>query len=559
QAEDFDVGGEGVAYHDNTTKDEGATNYRKKEGVDLERGFDNTINVAWTEPGEWLTYTVEHGSKEAVVLDVSVKYAVIGGSNGIALALDLDDPSNCFDLEAKNDKVIMMNKNLPQTGGFSTWAWTGNASVALEPGPHVVTLCFIAQGMVNVDLLRFGSSKCGDGLCESATGGETCSTCPQDCGKCSTPFASLVLPGKVEAEDYDVGGEGVSFHENACKSSNTVNCAERLSLLSDYRNVSSDDGEGFVGLQEGEGKVVWGWTTQGEWLLYTVTVSATANYNVTLLYASATVGKANLFLDAYTCNAKENKDAFLGSSTMPSTEGASGPFSRTAPFTTRLEAGQHTIRVCVGKGGFSLDEITFDMETSGSCNNDGTCDATKKEGCQSCESDCTCSEGEPFEGLASSVPGFIDAYKFDEGENGVAYWDDTEENLGGRGSRKSSVDVEAGLDGTLHVGYGIPGEWLKYTVYTSESGLFDVSVRYATLANSTALSVTVDDGTDLPCDKRSPGTVLYRSDAPSSGSWDVWADTDPVEVSLPAGSHVFKVCIVNTPGGADTNLKGLDI
>lgn len=45
---------------------------------------------------------------------------------------------------------------------------------------------------------------------------------------------------------------------------------------------------------------------------------------------------------------------------------------------------------------------------------------------------------------------------------GVAYWDDTEENLGGRGSRKSSVDVEAGLDGTLHVGYGIPGAPLGY-------------------------------------------------------------------------------------------------
>ena len=59
------------------------------------------------------------------------------------------------------------------------------------------------------------------------------------------------------------------------------------------------------------------------------------------------------------------------------------------------------------------------------------------------------------------------------------------------------------------------------------SGLFDVSVRYATLANSTALSVTVDDGTDLPCDKRSATTVFYRSDLPSSGSWDVWADTDP--------------------------------
>ena len=35
----------------------------------------------------------------------------------------------------------------------------------------------------------------------------------------------------------------------------------------------------------------------------------------------------------------------------------------------------------------------------------------------SCQSDCTCSEGEPFGELASSVPGFIDAYKFDEGKN----------------------------------------------------------------------------------------------------------------------------------------------
>lgn len=80
--------------------------------MDLERGFDNTINVAWTEPGEWLTYTVEHAEKKAVVLDVAVKYAVIGGSNGIALALDLDDPSNCPELEPKDGKVSRGTKHL---------------------------------------------------------------------------------------------------------------------------------------------------------------------------------------------------------------------------------------------------------------------------------------------------------------------------------------------------------------------------------------------------------------------------------------------------------------
>lgn len=77
--------------------------------MDLERGFDKTINVAWTEPGEWLTYTVEHAGKEAVVLDVAVKYAVIGGSNGIALALDLDDPSDCPELESNHEKVSRLS------------------------------------------------------------------------------------------------------------------------------------------------------------------------------------------------------------------------------------------------------------------------------------------------------------------------------------------------------------------------------------------------------------------------------------------------------------------
>lgn len=40
----------------------------------------------------------------------------------------------------------------------------------------------------------------------------------------------------------------------------------------------------------------------------------------------------------------------------------------------------------------------------------------------------------------------------------VAYYDDTEENLGKSGPRsESSVDIEAGGDGSFHVAYGIPG------------------------------------------------------------------------------------------------------
>lgn len=43
----------------------------------------------------------------------------------------------------------------------------------------------------------------------------------------------------------------------------------------------------------------------------------------------------------------------------------------------------------------------------------------------------------------------------------VAYYDDTEENLGMDGPRsESSVDIEAGRDGTLHVAYGVPGRYM---------------------------------------------------------------------------------------------------
>lgn len=39
------------------------------------------------------------------------------------------------------------------------------------------------------------------------------------------------------------------------------------------------------------------------------------------------------------------------------------------------------------------------------------------EDCESCQQDCTCSEGEWYGLVKSSVPGFVEAYAFDEGGN----------------------------------------------------------------------------------------------------------------------------------------------
>lgn len=44
----------------------------------------------------------------------------------------------------------MLNGNLLETKNYSDWAWTKNASVALAPGPQVVTLCFIGKALMTV-------------------------------------------------------------------------------------------------------------------------------------------------------------------------------------------------------------------------------------------------------------------------------------------------------------------------------------------------------------------------------------------------------------------------
>ena len=72
----------------------------------------------------------------------------------------------------------------------------------------------------------------------------------------SIPFTSRhIIPGKIECEEYDLGGEGISFHDTTEGNSGDA-----------FRN---DD----VDIEEcSEGGYNIGWTDAGEWLLYSVEV-----------------------------------------------------------------------------------------------------------------------------------------------------------------------------------------------------------------------------------------------------------------------------------------------
>ena len=129
EAENYDEGGEGIAFHDQDATQLGATNgnFRAAEGVDVEQTGDVSggYNIGWTSLTEWLRYSVNVAT--AGSYNLGIRYA-IDGSNG---AID-------FSFGTGTDNVTG-SVVAPPTGGWGTFN-TVNATVQLKAGPQVLTI-----------------------------------------------------------------------------------------------------------------------------------------------------------------------------------------------------------------------------------------------------------------------------------------------------------------------------------------------------------------------------------------------------------------------------------
>jgi len=87
----------------------------------------------------------------------------------------------------------------------------------------------------------------------------------------SSPFKDYALPGRVEAEDFDIGGEGVAYHDLTPGNAGGV---YRTDVDVDIR-ASANAG----------GYEVFNFDT-GEWLQYTVRVPEAGTYRLEILASS---------------------------------------------------------------------------------------------------------------------------------------------------------------------------------------------------------------------------------------------------------------------------------
>ena len=137
QAEHYDTGGEGVAYHDTTSGNSGGQ--LRTDGVDIETTTDTGggQDVGWTAAGEWLEYTVNVGTSGSYTLEARVASLSTGGTLHV-------------EMDGGNVSGIV---TLPSTGGWQNWT-TVSKAVTLSAGPHVMRLALDSGGF-NVNWLRF--------------------------------------------------------------------------------------------------------------------------------------------------------------------------------------------------------------------------------------------------------------------------------------------------------------------------------------------------------------------------------------------------------------------
>jgi len=132
QAENFDTGGEGVAYHDADAANNGGQ-YRTTDGVDIEATTDTGTgyNIGWTAASEYMKYTVNVAT--AGTYTVGFRVAAPAAVTG---ALNLSNAAGTN---------LSGNVNVPATGGYQTWQ-TVNATVTLPAGQQILRVNELAAG-----------------------------------------------------------------------------------------------------------------------------------------------------------------------------------------------------------------------------------------------------------------------------------------------------------------------------------------------------------------------------------------------------------------------------
>jgi hypothetical protein len=174
ECEYYNEGGEGIAYHDSDSVNNGSgklnpangtflNEFRMHEGVDISytksHDIDNNpynkvppkmdqLYVGWTKPGEWINYTVK--VRESRNYKIGLMYTA-NGDGAISLDIDGKDITGPLKITSTHD-----DRDTVQWRQWHHWNRSDSlTTVKLKKGIHILTLHIVANGNMNLDYLEF--------------------------------------------------------------------------------------------------------------------------------------------------------------------------------------------------------------------------------------------------------------------------------------------------------------------------------------------------------------------------------------------------------------------
>ena len=162
-----------------------------------------------------------------------------------------------------------------------------------------------------------------------------------------TPFKTVNIPGIIEAEDFDKGGEGFTFHDSD---------EEKEGDGASYRS------DGGIDVVTGNGGYALGYTTSDEWMEYTVNVTEAGTYAY-----KATVSSGNNS-SAFSLSLSDgDKLTELARISVPQTGDNNWDTYRVVEgkLSKELAAGKQTFRITITGAYCNIDKIELICTSTG--------------------------------------------------------------------------------------------------------------------------------------------------------------------------------------------------